>query len=82
MARRKGSVCLEGVKGQSEDLELQQSQQPAVGQERSRSLPSRLPCSPSALHLKVVKALAEMCVELHTSVEEASARFYAQLRRR
>ncbi|KAI8465887.1 MAG: dynein heavy chain 7 [Monoraphidium minutum] len=27
-------------------------------------------------------ALAQMCVELHTSVEEESARFYAQLRRR
>ncbi|KIZ07655.1 Dynein heavy chain 6, axonemal [Monoraphidium neglectum] len=31
---------------------------------------------------EVSKALAGMCVELHTSVEEASTRFYAQLRRR
>ncbi len=31
---------------------------------------------------QVVSALAQMCVELHTSVEEASARYYAQLRRR
>ncbi|GBF88264.1 dynein heavy chain axonemal protein, partial [Raphidocelis subcapitata] len=30
----------------------------------------------------VVSALAQACVELHTSVEEAAARFYAQLRRR
>jgi hypothetical protein len=27
-------------------------------------------------------AVAEMCVQLHTSVEEAAVRFYAQLRRR
>jgi len=42
-------------------------------------------CSYRPIHpctQQVVSALNQMCVEVHTSVEEQSTKFYTQLRRR
>lgn len=45
--------------------------------------PSRLLSAAAAsLSVQVATALADMCVELHMSVEDACSRFHAKLRRR